>query len=254
MTLHFDEAWMSATVLLWVRLGVLFFMSPFVSAARVPAAVVVLLTLVLAALLTSSFQTRAPHAFTDAVRLALAVGSEVLIGALMGFALQCAFAGFTMAGQLIDLQMGFGIGAVFDPVTRSNTPVLGSALALFSVAFFFGVDGHHAFVRGIAFSINAVPPGAVGFGASASDVMRVVGAMFTSAVLVVAPALFLLFLVDLVLMVSSRVLPQMNVYFVAIPAKILIGLSTLAATSVFIGPVMARAYAGVFRFWDGVLR
>lgn len=254
MSLKFDEAWMLATVLLWVRLGALFFMSPFVSAAKVPATVVVVFTLALSGLFTMAFQTRATQPLGDVVQLALAVAAELITGALMGFALQCAFAAFAMAGQVLDVQMGFGMGSIFDPVTRSNTPVLGSVLALFGVAFFFAVDGHHAFMRGIAFSVTAVPPGALGLSISLADLMRPVGAMFTSAIAVIAPTLFMLLLVELVLMMTSRVLPQMNIFFVAIPAKILVGFVALAITSVFVGPVMAKAYAGIFRFWDGVLR
>jgi flagellar biosynthetic protein FliR len=254
MSLQFDEAWMLATVLVWVRLGALFFMSPIVSAAKVPATVVVLITLMLSALLTSTFHVRAAQPVGDAVSLSMAVPAELVTGALMGFAMQCAFAAFSMAGQVLDLQMGFGIGSIFDPVTRSNTPVLGTVLALFAVAFFFAMDGHHAFLRGIAFSVTSIPPGGGVSVGSLGDLMRVVGGMFTSAVAVIAPTLFMLLLVEMVLMMTSRVLPQMNIFFVAVPAKILIGLSVLAATSMFIGPVMARAYAGIFRFWDTVLR
>jgi flagellar biosynthesis protein FliR len=254
MSIKFDEAWMLATVLLWVRLGALFFMSPFVSAAKVPAVVVMVFTLVLAGLFTLAFELRAAQSVDQMVPLALAVLSELLTGALMGFALQCAFAAFSMGGQLLDLQMGFGMGSIFDPVTRANTPVLGTVFALFAVAFFFAVDGHHAFVRGIAYSIRAVPPGTAGWGASLADLMRPVGAMFTTAVAVIAPVLFMLLLVEIVLMMVSRVLPQMNVFFVGIPAKILIGLALLAATSAWVGPVMVRAYAGIFRFWEAVLR
>lgn len=254
MSLKFDEAWMLATVLLWVRLGALFFMSPFVSAAKMPTTAVVLLTLALSGIFTMAFQVRATQPLGDVVQLALAVAAELLTGALMGFALQCAFAAFAMAGQVLDVQMGFGMGSIFDPVTRSNTPVLGSLLALYGVAFFFAVDGHHAFMRGIAFSVTAVPPGELGVSISLADLMRPVGAMFTAAVAVIAPALFVLLMVELVLMMTSRALPQMNVFFVGIPAKILIGLVVLAITSVYVGPVMAKTYAGIFRFWDLVLR
>jgi flagellar biosynthetic protein FliR len=150
--------------------------------------------------------------------------------------------------------MGFGMGSVFDPVTRAHTPVLGTLFSLFAVAFFFAVDGHHAFVRGIAYSIRSIPPGTAGWGATLTDLMRPVGAMFTTAIAVIAPVLFMLLLVELVLMMVSRVLPQMNVFFVGIPAKILIGLALLATTSAWVGPVMVRAYAAIFRFWEVVLR
>ena len=83
MSIKFDEAWMLATVLLWVRLGALFFMSPFVSAARMPAVVVVVFTLVLAGMFTLAFEVRAAQSLAQMGPLALAVLSELLTGALM---------------------------------------------------------------------------------------------------------------------------------------------------------------------------
>ena len=245
---------MLATVLIWVRVGVLLFLSPFVSAAKVPATVIVLLGLALAGLLAASLQVRAPQSVSAPGSFALAVLAEALMGAMMGFALQCAFAAFSMAGQVLDLQMGFGVGTLYDPVTRANTPVLGSALAMFAVMYFFAIDGHQAFVRGIAFSLSAVPPGTQGTQTGLADLMRPVAAIFTTGLAVIAPTLFILLLLEVVLMMTSRVLPQMNVFFVAASAKILVGLVVLAITSAYVGPVMSRAYSGVFRFWDGVLR
>jgi flagellar biosynthetic protein FliR len=254
MTLAFNEAWMLSAVLLWVRLGTLFFMSPLVSAMKAPATFVMLFTLVLSGLLAGAMPVQVGVALGNPIGLALAVLAEVITGALMGFAVQCGFAAFSMAGNLIDLQMGLGMGSVFNPVTRTNSPVMGSILALFSVAFFFAADGHHALMRGIAFSVSAVPPGTLWFVSSPAVVLRPFGAMFTTAIAVIAPALFLLMLVELVLMVAARVLPQMSVFFVAMPAKILIGLAALAMTASFIGPVMGASYVEIFRFWDGVLR
>jgi len=254
MVIKFDQAWMLAAVLLWVRLGVLVFLSPFVSAAKVPVVVLVLFTGALAGVLAMALGLRATQALDNPLSLTLAVGSEVVLGALLGLAVQCAFAAFSMAGQMLDLQMGFGIGSVFDPVTRSNAPVLGTVLALFSVAYFFAADGHLAFMRGIAYSMTAVPPGTASFHTPLADLLRPVAAMFSTAIAAIAPVLFLLLLVEAVLMMLSRVLPQMNIFFVAVSAKILIGFVTLAFAAAFIGPVMSKAYAGIFRFWDGALR
>jgi flagellar biosynthesis protein FliR len=89
---------------------------------------------------------------------------------------------------------------------------------------------------------------------SALDVVRPFGALFTTGVLIAAPVLFALLLAEVALGVLSRVLPQMNVFFVGIPAKILLGLGALALLMPAIGPAMARSFAGVFEFWDAVLR
>ncbi len=46
----------------------------------------------------------------------------------------------------------------------------------------------------------------------------------------------------------------MNVYFVGLPLKILTGLCALAMAATTMAPVMTRAFASIFRFWDEALR
>ena len=253
MALRFDEAWMVATLMLWIRLAALLALSPIVTAAKVPVTFVVLLSLAFAGLIAAGLGLR----YAGVVNLpTLAVGAllEVGIGALLGFALRCAFASFSLAGQLVDVQMGLGIGALYDPVSQSNSPVLGTSLALFGVALFFAVDGHHALLRGVAYSATVLPPGQAWPALTVAGLLRPFGAMFTAGVSVVAPVVFVLLLTELALGVISRALPQMNVFFVGMPAKILVGLLALALTAASIGPAMSATYAGIFRFWDEVLR
>ncbi len=254
MHVEFNESWMLATVLLWVRVGTLFFMSPWVRALRAPATFTVLLTFVLSGFLAGTLGARATATLDQPVALVLAVLAELLTGALLGMAVQCVFAAFSMAGGLLDVQMGFGMGAVFNPLTQSRSPVLGAALALFGVAFFFAVDGHHAVMRGLAFSMTQVAPGTPWFLVSPALILRPVGAMFTTTLLLAAPVFVVLLLTEMALAVASRALPQMNVFFVAMPAKLLVGLSVLALMVPLMGPVMTRAYGQIFQFWDGVLR
>jgi flagellar biosynthetic protein FliR len=254
MDIAFNESWMLSTVLLWVRVGTLFYMSPWARALKAPAIFTVLLTFVLSGFLTITTGARAAFPLDQPSVLVLAILAEVLTGALLGLAVQCVFAAFSMAGGLLDVQMGFGMGAVFNPVTQSHSPVLGSVLALFGVAFFFAVDGHHAVMRGLAFSVTQVSPGTPWFLVSPEVILRPVGAMFTTVLLLVAPVFMVLLLMEMALAVASRALPQMNVFFVGMPAKILAGLAVMALMVPLMSSVMTRAYGQIFSFWDGVLR
>lgn len=255
MSLRFDDAWLVSTVLLWVRVGALFLASPLVSIAKAPVAFIVLLTLVFAGTLAFAQDLQAPTATTATpLGFALCVITEAVVGTVLGFSIQCAMAAFGIAGQLLDVQMGFSMGSILNPVTRSSSPVLGSTLSLFAAAYFFATDAHLAIFRGLSFSVSSVPLGTPWFLQAPELIVRPVGAMFSVAVAVIAPVLFILLLVELASMVASRVLPQMNVFFVAIPAKIMIGLVVLALSGTFMAPTMSRAYADVFLFWSEVLR
>ena len=109
-------------------------------------------------------------------------------------------------------------------------------------------------MRGLAFSVTQVAPGTPWFVISPALILRPVGAMFTTVLMLVAPVFLVLLLIELSLAVASRALPQMNVFFVGMPAKILARLSVTALMVPLMGAMMMRAYAQIFSFWDGVLR
>lgn len=254
MTLAVDQAWMTASVLLWVRLGALFFMTPMLSGFNGPPVVLVILSLALAALLCAGLPGVAgAHVPRSVGAFVVAAVLEAGLGILMGFGVHAAFAAFGMAGQLLDLQIGFGAGSVFDPVTRRDTPIIGAIMSSFAAVVFFTVDGHLAVMRGIAFSAAQVPPGTMLVHLRADAVVRQFGAMFSLAVALAAPVMFTLVLVEAGLAVVSRMLPQMNVYFVGLPLKLLVGLSALTFSATTMAPVMTRAFASIFKFWNTVL-
>ncbi len=240
-----------ATLLLWTRLGVLWGLSPMASVLRAPPAVWVLWTLALAGLLSAgwSLQTPVPPQLLGWVWLLL---GEATLGALLGFSLHAAFAALNMAGRLLDLQMGLGMGAVLDPVSRSFSPAMATALSLVGMAVFWGSDGAELMLRGIAFSVQQLPPGG-GFRLLApAQLIAPVAGMFSAAIVVLAPAIFILLLLELVLAVLSRILPQMNVMFVGMPAKTLTGLAMAALLAPALAPLMHRLQRSAFAFWLGV--
>lgn len=254
MNLVVDQTWVAAAALLWIRLGVLFFMTPLLSGFNGPPAFLVLLSLGLAGLLCAGMPAPVGRLPTTAAGFAWAGLLEAGLGMVLAFGVYAAFAAFGMAGQLLDLQIGFGTAAVFDPVTRVNSPVIGVVMNGLAVVVFFTVDAHHAFIRGIAFSVAQLPPGAMALHLSAQAIVKQFGAMFSFALAMASPVLFMLLLLEAGMAVISRMLPQMNVYFVGLPLKILAGLCALAMAASTMAPVMTRAFASIFRFWDEALR
>jgi flagellar biosynthetic protein FliR len=116
------------------------------------------------------------------------------------------------------------------------------------------MDGHHAFLRGIAFSVQQLPLGAGISVVAAEAMIRQFGLMFSLGAALIAPVMFCLFLVESGLAVLSRVLPQMNVFIVTMPVKIFAGVTVFALTIGALAPAMGRVYAAIFNYWDQVLR
>lgn len=254
MGLRIDTAWVTSSLLLWLRLGALFFMTPVFAGFKGPRSVLVVLSLALAALLAAAWPSTRPVAALGWGELLVAGLGEVFIGMVLAFGVHAAFAAFGAAGRVLDLQMGFGAGAAFDPVSNSQSSVLGAAFAALAVVGFFAMDAHHALLRGLAFSVAEMPPGQLPSALSADAMVRQFGAVFTLALALIAPVFAVLMLLEAGLAMVSRVLPQMNVFFVGMPLKILVGLCVLATSATALPSVMGRAYASIFTFWHEVLR
>ncbi len=236
--------WMLSVMLLTVRLSVAVALSPALSSYGVPAVVRVALTLALALLI---FADRAPVPAASAwvsnpALLIVPVLAEVFIGALLGLTVHLVLAAFAVAGRLLDVQIGFAIGSVFDPVTRTSSNVLGSLVSLIGVTLFMVSGAHLTLAQLISGSIDALPLGDMPALGDPLRPLLAAGSMFVVALALTAPVAVALLLTDLAVGVASRNMPQVNVLALAIPAKVIVGYLVLAFAVTGWAPLMRRGF------------
>lgn len=156
---------------------------------------------------------------------------EVFVGITIGFGIGLVFAGVRYAGELIGYDMGFSLAASFDPETNASVPVIGEVLYTFTALIFILLNGHHFVLEALMLSYGAVPIGHWSMNAAAADkLISLVGLMFAVAVKFAAPAIVALFLTNIALAVLTRMMPQMNIFGVAFPLKIGVGIIVLSAS------------------------
>jgi flagellar biosynthetic protein FliR len=252
MSIEIQAAWAISVFLICLRLGTLIMVSPIFAGMSGLVVFRLLFTIALAVVLVNGLGIR-PHVPFTLGGLLAAACMEIAIGGTMAFGVLAAFAAFAVAGKVFDIQTGLGIGSVFDPIERAGAALSATMLNLVAVAVFFGMEGHHAFMRGIAFSLVQIPPGAEMSLLSADAVIRQFGVSFSLGMAVIAPVIFCLFLIEIVLAILARVLPQMNVLVVGVPVKIVAGVAMLALSIESISPVMGKIYAAIFTYWEQVL-
>jgi flagellar biosynthetic protein FliR len=246
-----DSAWLQASVLLWLRLGALLLLTPLFTLTNVPKLFGVLLTLALAGLLAAGLPHAASAPIAQPAQLAVAALSELLVGAMMAFGIHAAFGALHLMARLIDLQLGLGMGGVFDSTTRgAETSGLAMALQLVGVVTFFALGAHHALLRGIAYSIEKLPLGMPFMRYPVEAIVAQFGATFTLALTLGAPVVFAMLLLEAGLAVVARALPQIPVFFVAMPVKLLVGLALLAFAARHFAPLIERVHASIFAYWE----
>jgi flagellar biosynthetic protein FliR len=253
MSIHVDPAWMMSVFLVSLRIGILLMMSPVFTGLNGLVAVRVLLTLMLSAMLVSGMHIAPATVELSLGPVMLAAVAELLVGASMAFGVLAAFGAFSVAGKIVDVQSGFGIGAVYDPVTRAGAPIFATMLNMVAVVMLFSMGAHHALLRGIVFSLERVPPGTGLAALHGEAFIAQFGLMFSLGVALIIPVMLGLLLVETGLALVSRVLPQMNVFIVLVPVKLVAGIALFALTVAALGPSMGRVFASIFHFWEQVL-
>lgn len=180
---------------------------------------------------------------------------EFATGALMALGVNIGFAAFAVGARILDVQIGFGIGQVLDPSTKQRMPVLTAAFVLLAPVLFVLTDCHHVMLRAMSRGLERFPPGVTWSAESAAQaVWPLAQGMFTLGLAMVAPIVFCLVLVELALGVVSRNLPQMNVFILGIPIKVLSGLAALGAWMAAATSPMTRVFDAIFRGWEASLR
>jgi flagellar biosynthetic protein FliR len=170
---------------------------------------------------------------------ALAIGGlalkELLVGLAFALSLGVLFAAINSAGALLDVLIGFSFGSLIDPLTGNQSAVLAQLYSLIAIAIFVAINGDAWVVQGLARTYHLVPlTAAPDLGSLARGVTTVFTTIFTSALEVCAPVLIAVVVTDVAFGVVSRVVPQLNVFAVGFPVKVVVGLLVVAASLPFV--------------------
>lgn len=171
------------------------------------------------------------------------IAREVVIGLIIGYAAALLFEGIRSAGRFVDFQMGFIMMNVFDPTTEAQSSVIGQFQYMLALMLFLAVNGHHWLISALVQSFRVVSSSDALFGATLyANFNEVAFGFFVVVVKIGAPVAAVLFLVDVGFAVLARAVPQMNIFVVGFPAKILMGFVTLAVGMSVFAYVVVRLF------------
>ncbi len=183
---------------------------------------------------------------TSVISFGIGAIGEVLLGITIGLAVNLIFAGIQMAGQLAGYQMGMALANVMDPNSSIQIPILAQFNQMFALLIFLTINAHHWFLRALADSYRLVPPFGFQFSNSLMDqIVQIGGSMFVIALKIGAPIIAVLLLTSIAFGLIARTVPQMNVFFVAMPLKIFVGLLFLGLSLPFLLSYLKQLFAGM---------
>ncbi len=163
--------------------------------------------------------------------LATMLFMELFIGIAFGTMARMFMAALNVAGELIGFQIGFQAAMLFNPQSGSNTTAISILLLLIMGVMIFATDLHHLFIEGVLETYAVFPVGQfLDLGLLAQTGVKVLADAFVAGVKIAAPVMVTGFLGYAAFGIFNRIVPQMQVFFVALPLTIMIGLAMLTAS------------------------
>jgi len=144
------------------------------------------------------------------------------------------FQALQSAGELIDLQVGFSMAALLDPLSGNMSAPIGRFHQLLGMTILFAINGHILVVRAFVESVNAAPLGKIDTGALAEGLVKMLGILLVAAIEIALPVITALFLTEIALGLLGKAAPQLNILVIGFGLKALIAFSLLATTLVLL--------------------
>jgi flagellar biosynthetic protein FliR len=239
-----------AAALVFARVGALFMLIPGIGETYVPMNMRLILALLLSLCLWPIAAPSLPPLPTDIAAMTGHIVKELLIGGMMGALLQMFTAALTTAGELISLQTTLAFAQTANPSEAQPTASIGTFLMLIGMTLVFDTDLHQMFIAAIAHSYTLFAPAkALPLNDAAMLATQTVGKTFALAVQMAAPVIVFSLVFNIASGLIGRAMPQFQVFFVATPLNLLLGLSIFALSLGSIGLVWVRGFEtfiGVF--------
>ena len=227
-----EPAYLFTIFLVFVRIGGLMIAAPFFSHMSIPLRVRIFFSVLMAYILVGFVPGPLPDHIGHPVALMLAVAIEALTGAMLGFAAQFVFWSVQYAGELIGYQMALSLATVFNPIDGMHSNPVGRFLMTTMLLVFVLLDGHHQVLKALVLSFEVVPLAGANLAAGGPLMLQWTGTFFTTAMQLASPFMITIFLLDASLGIFARVAPQADLFSVALPVKLLVGLGMMV---IFVG-------------------
>jgi flagellar biosynthetic protein FliR len=220
-----------ALMLVFARTGSALMLLPGFGDLYVPQRYRLLLALVFAGLLAPGLAPGLPELPSSVATLVGLVGGEVLIGLFLGSIARILLGALETAGMMISFQVGLSAAQIFNPSAAQQSAVFGAFLTVLGVLIIFLTDTHHLLLRAVVGSYGLFPAGVFPAVEDLSNTMaRLVATSFQIAAELAAPFIVLGTIFYVALGLLSRLMPALQIFFVALPIQIIGGLIVFSLT------------------------
>jgi flagellar biosynthetic protein FliR len=234
---------------------------PFFGGAAVPARVRAATAVAFVVIAFPALEASSPAAGISlgVVEFVSLLAKETFVGFTLGFVASLVFEAVQVAGRIIDLQRGSAMAEMFSPELQGRVSELGQFKLQLALVLFLMFGLHRYFIGALLRSFDVIPALAFprmagGWGPAAADMTRLTGEVLSIGVQLAAPAIVALLATDLLFGVINRIAPQVNVFFLSLPIKMLVGLLVVLVALPVFGELYLRYFKDSYRVFELLIR
>jgi flagellar biosynthetic protein FliR len=211
-------------MLVFARIGTMVMLLPGLGEMSMPVRVRLTVALVLSAMFLPLHRAAYTIDLKELGPVLLMLGHEIIIGAILGLTARLSISALQVAGAVVAQQMGLGFVTAVDPSQGQQNAIVANFLSMLGVTLIFATDLHYLVIAALNDSYRLFAPGAaILVGDVAALMTQTVAGAFKVGIQLAAPFLVFGLLFNLGLGLLSRLMPQMQVFFVGLPLSILLG-------------------------------
>ena len=242
MEAYATAAQVYAAGLVFARIGAMVMLVPGLGDASVPPRIRLSFALLMSLLLTPLVAPHVPVP-TTLGDSAGALIRETLIGLMMGSILRLFLSSLTTAGEVVSIQTTLGFAQTANPAGAAPSTTISTFLALIGTVLVMTTDLHHLFFAAMFNSYKLFPFGhALMIGDAASLAVQTVAGSFALGIQLAAPVIVFSIVFNIAAGLVARAMPQFQIFFVATPLSVMLGLSVFALSLGVIGMVWTNRY------------
>lgn len=225
----------SLFLLLLSRWTGMIMLAPVFGARGVPGMVKLGLAFSLSIIIYPMIQASGPQIPDTLLLYAALVIKEVLVGLVIGFVIYALTAVLQGAGQLIDMQMGFTMGNMIDPVYGMQSPMMGNFQLVLATMLLLATNAHHYLIAAMVKSYAYIPVNPTALPQGIDFFVNLITSVFSLSIQLSLPVVGALLITDIGVGLLSRAVPQLNIFTVVFPVKIIFGFVVLFLAIPFFG-------------------
>lgn len=241
-------------LLIFSRVGAMLMLIPALGETSIPARMRLGFALVFAAVLYPLVSAQLPGLPADLPEIVVVVLHEVAVGLILGAVARLSVSGAQTAGAVIASSSGLSVAQAADPTNGGmQGALIGAFLSFLGIALIFATDLHHVALSAVHDSYMIfTPKEPLMFGDTAQTVVDTVAGAFVIGVQMSAPFIVFGLVFNLGMGILSRLMPQLQVFFIAMPATVGVGLVLMALLLTMMIGLYLMHFEGVLAMLRGV--